>query len=48
VIHLANDANRMDVLYNDTTKTYVMFLKYIGNGAYFGSPDVFMGVAAAI
>jgi hypothetical protein len=36
VIHLANDANRMDVLYNDTTKTYVMFLKYIGNGAYFG------------
>ena len=36
VIHLANDANRMDVLYNDTTKTYVMFLKYIGDGAYFG------------
>jgi hypothetical protein len=26
----------MDVLYNDTTKQYVMFLKYIGNGAYFG------------
>ena len=36
VIHLANDANRMDVLYNDSTKKYVMFLKYIGNGAYFG------------
>jgi hypothetical protein len=36
VIKLANDANRMDVLYNATTKTYVMFLKYIGNGAYFG------------
>jgi hypothetical protein len=24
------------VLYNDTTKTYVMFLKYIGNAAYLG------------
>jgi hypothetical protein len=35
-IHLAKDANRMDVLYNDTTKTYVMFLKYIGNAAYLG------------
>ena len=35
-IHLANDANRMDVLYNDTTKQYVMFLKYIGNGAHLG------------
>jgi len=36
VITLAKDANRMDVLYNDTTKTYVMFLKYIGNAAYLG------------
>lgn len=30
------DANRIDVLYNDSTKTYVMFLKYDGNGAHFG------------
>ncbi len=30
------DANRIDVLYNDTTKQYVMFLKYDGNGAHFG------------
>src|ERR1700722_18896407 len=30
------DANRMDVLFNDKTKTYVMFLKYNGNGAHFG------------
>ncbi len=30
------DANRMDVLYNDTSKQYVMFLKYNGNGAHFG------------
>jgi len=30
------DANRMDVLYNDTTKQYVMFLKYNGNSAFFG------------
>jgi len=30
------DANRIDVLYNDTTKQYVMFLKYNGNGAHFG------------
>ncbi len=29
------DANRIDVLYNDKTKLYVMFLKYDGNGAYF-------------
>ena len=28
------DANRIDVLYNDTTKQYVMFLKYNGNGAH--------------
>ena len=26
----------MDVLYNDTTKQYVMFLKYNGNAAFFG------------
>jgi hypothetical protein len=30
------DANRIDVLFNDTTKQYVMFLKYDGNGAYLG------------
>jgi hypothetical protein len=30
------DANRIDVLYNDSTKQYVMFLKYDGNGAHFG------------
>jgi len=30
------DANRMDVLYNDTTRQYVMFLKYNGNDAFFG------------
>jgi len=30
------DANRMDLLYNDTTKQYVMFLKYEGNSAFFG------------
>ena len=35
-IHLAADANRMDVLYNDTTKKYVMFLKYNGNAANLG------------
>ena len=29
------DANRIDVLYNDPTKLYVMFLKYNGNGAHF-------------
>ncbi len=34
------DANRMDVLYNESTKKYVMILKYDGNGA-------FMGVATA-
>ena len=28
------DANRLDVLYNEPTKTYVMFLKYNGNGAH--------------
>jgi hypothetical protein len=30
------DANRIDMLYNEKTKKYVMFLKYDGNGAYFG------------
>jgi hypothetical protein len=29
------DANRIDVLYNAKTRTYVMFLKYNGNGAHF-------------
>jgi F5/8 type C domain/Glycosyl hydrolases family 43 len=36
VLHAAIDANRMDVLYNDSTKKYVMFLKYNGNAAYLG------------
>jgi hypothetical protein len=36
VLHAAVDANRMDVLYNDSTKKYVMFLKYNGNAAYLG------------
>jgi hypothetical protein len=30
------DANRIDVLYNDKTKKYVMFMKYNGNGAFLG------------
>jgi hypothetical protein len=30
------DANRIDVLYNDKTKQYVMFMKYDGNGAFLG------------
>jgi hypothetical protein len=30
------DANRIDVLYNDKTKQYVMFMKYNGNGAFLG------------
>ena len=30
------DANRIDVLYNEATKQYVMFLKYDGNGAFLG------------
>ena len=34
-LHLTIDANRVDVLYNDTTQQYVMFLKYNGNGAFF-------------
>ena len=36
VLHTAVDANRMDVLYCDSTKQYVMFLKYNGNAAYLG------------
>jgi hypothetical protein len=36
IAKLPKDANRMDVLYNDTTKKYVMFLKYIGNAAFLG------------
>ena len=36
VLRHDTDANRIDVLYNDTTKQYVMFLKYDGNGAYLG------------
>ncbi|MGA3181253.1 MAG: discoidin domain-containing protein [Verrucomicrobiota bacterium] len=28
--------DRMDVLYNDTTRQYVMFLKYNGDAAFFG------------
>ena len=36
VLRHDTDANRIDVLYNDTTKQYVMFLKYDGNGAFLG------------
>lgn len=36
VLHLTVETNRMDVLYNAGTKTYVMFLKYNGNGANLG------------
>jgi hypothetical protein len=35
-LHLDVDANRIDILYNDTTKQYVMVLKYNGNGAFLG------------
>jgi hypothetical protein len=35
-LQTALGANRLDVLYNATTHTYVMFLKYNGNGASFG------------
>lgn len=35
VLHTDVDANRLDVLYNEPTKTYVMFLKFNGNGAHF-------------
>jgi hypothetical protein len=36
VLHLTVQANRMDVLYNAASQTYVMFLKYDGNGANLG------------
>ena len=36
VLHGADKANRMDMLYNALTKTYVMFLKYDGDSAYLG------------
>ncbi|MGA2450488.1 MAG: discoidin domain-containing protein [Polyangiaceae bacterium] len=36
-LHMTVSSNRMDVLYNTTTQTYVMFLKYDGNSAYFGT-----------
>lgn len=36
VLHTAIGANRMDVLYCDSTKQYVMFLKYDGNISYLG------------
>ena len=35
ILHLDVDANRIDMLYNEATKQYVMFLKYNGNGAFF-------------
>ena len=35
-LHVVAGANRMDVLYNDTTKQYVMFLKYGGDAASLG------------
>ena len=36
VLHVDVEANRIDVLYNESTKQYVMFLKYDGNGAFLG------------
>jgi hypothetical protein len=36
VFHSTVGANRMDVLYNEATKKYVMFLKYGGNAANLG------------
>ena len=36
VLHLTVETNRMDVLYNDATKKYVMFLKYNSNAAFLG------------
>jgi hypothetical protein len=36
VLQAAAEANRMDVLYNASTQTYVMFLKYDGDSAYLG------------
>ena len=36
ILHTDVGANRMDMLYNDTTKQYVMFLKYNGDAAFLG------------
>jgi hypothetical protein len=36
VLHTDIGANRKDVLYNDSTGQYVMFLKYNGNSAFLG------------
>ena len=36
VLQTAVGANRMDILYNATTKQYVMFLKYNGDSGYLG------------
>jgi hypothetical protein len=36
VLRLTVETNRMDVLYNDSTKKYVMFLKYNSNAAFLG------------
>jgi hypothetical protein len=36
VLSCPTDANRIDVLFNDLTKQYVMILKYNGNGAHLG------------
>jgi hypothetical protein len=36
VLSTTGGANRMDILYDATTAQYVIFLKYIGNGAHFG------------
>ncbi len=34
VLALSTDANRIDVLYNESTRQYVMVMKYDGNGAH--------------
>ena len=36
VLHGADKANRMDMLYNALTQTYVMFLKYDGDSRILG------------
>jgi hypothetical protein len=36
VLHTDVETNRMDILYNALTQTYVMFLKYDGDSAYLG------------
>jgi hypothetical protein len=36
ILHTDVGANRMDMLYNDSTKQYVMFLKYNGDAAFLG------------